>query len=45
LNRAPKNEYIRGNLVSLKVAIDAVPREHRANWDKLNALFLSVLES
>ena len=38
------NEYIDGNLVSLKAAIDALPREHKADWSKLNELFLSVVE-
>ena len=32
------------NLVSLKAAIDALPRERAADWGRLNELFLSVLE-
>jgi len=38
------NEYIDENLVSLKAAIDALPHEHKANWNKLNKLFLSLIE-
>lgn len=38
------NEYIDENLVSLKTVIDAMSREHKADWGKLNALFLSVVK-
>jgi len=38
------NEYIDINLVSLKAKIDALPQEHKADWGRLNELFLSVLE-
>lgn len=38
------NEYIDENLVSLKVTIDALPREHKADWGRLNELFMSVLK-
>ena len=37
------NEYIGANLISLKVTIDALPKEHKADWDRLNELFLSVI--
>jgi len=37
------NEYIDENLISLKETIDAMPREHKSDWSKLNALFLSVI--
>jgi len=37
------NDYIDKNLVSLKVTIDALPREHKADWSRLNELFLSVM--
>ena len=37
------NEYIDTNLVSLKTTIDALPREHKANWHRLNELFLSII--
>ncbi|MCL2671629.1 MAG: nucleotidyltransferase domain-containing protein [Clostridiales bacterium] len=38
------NEYIEENLVSIKEAIDAMPQAHRADWGRLNALFLAALE-
>jgi predicted nucleotidyltransferase len=38
------NEYIDSNLVSLKATIDAIPGERKADWSKLNELFLSVVE-
>ena len=38
------NQYIEAKLVSLKTQIDALPREHKADWGKLNELFLSVLK-
>ncbi len=37
------NDYIDVNLESLKKVIDALPHEHKADWEKLNRLFLSVL--
>ena len=37
------NEYIDENLFSLKAIIDALPKEHKADWDRLNELFLSVV--
>ena len=37
------NDYIDENLVSLKAAIDALPTERKAEWHKLNELFLSVV--
>jgi len=37
------NEYIDGNLVSLKETIDAMPQEHKADWNRLNELFLSAI--
>ena len=38
------NEYIDENLVSLKTAIDALPADHKADWGRLNELFLSVVD-
>lgn len=38
------NEYIDANLVQLKTTIDALPKERKADWDKLNDLFLSVVK-
>lgn len=38
------NEYIDENLVSLKVTIDALRSEHKADWGRLNELFMSVLK-
>ena len=38
------NEYIDENLVSLKTMIDAMPREHKADWNRLNELFLSIVK-
>ena len=43
-NRIDKlNDYIDSNLTSLKTIIDAMPRERKANWNKLNELFLSIV--
>jgi len=36
------NEYIEENMISLKTAIDAMPREDRRDWDRLNELFLAI---
>ena len=44
LNNGKLNEYIDSNLVSLKATIDAIPGERKADWSKLNELFLSVVE-
>ncbi|MDD4494913.1 MAG: nucleotidyltransferase domain-containing protein [Eubacteriales bacterium] len=38
------NEYIDENLVSLKVTIDALPREHKADWGRLNELFIKIVK-
>ncbi|MDL2220104.1 nucleotidyltransferase domain-containing protein [Eubacteriales bacterium OttesenSCG-928-N14] len=38
------NDYIENNLVALKAAIDTLPSAHQADWGKLNALFLAVIE-
>lgn len=38
------NEYIDENLVSLKVTIDVLPREHKADWNRLNELFLKTVK-
>ena len=38
------NDYIDANLISLKATVDAMPREHKADWGGLNDLFLTVLE-
>ena len=37
------NEYIDENLISLKETIDALPSEHKADWNRLNELFLSII--
>jgi predicted nucleotidyltransferase len=37
------NEYIDSSLVSLKEAIDALPPDNKAGWERLNALFLKTL--
>jgi len=37
------NKFIDENLVLLKEKIDAMPREHKADWGRLNELFLSVI--
>lgn len=37
------NVYIDSTLLQLKPTIDALPKEHVADWNKLNNLFLSVL--
>lgn len=37
------NEYIETNLVLLKDTIDAMPQEYKANWSRLNELFLSIV--
>ena len=39
------NNYIDENLVTLKSAIDEMPKKHKASWDKLNELFLSALST
>lgn len=39
------NEYIENNLTLLKTTIDSMPREHKANWDTLDKLFLSIVLS
>ena len=38
------NEYIDKNLILIKEAIDTMPQAHRADWGRLNALFLAALE-
>ena len=38
------NEYIDESLMSLKRAIDAMPREHKEDWNRLDDLFLSAIE-
>jgi len=38
------NAYIDENLILLKATIDALPKEHKSDWNKLNALFLSIVE-
>ena len=38
------NEYIDENLASLKATIDAMPQEHKADWGRLNELFLSIIK-
>ena len=37
------NEFIDSNLVILKNQADAMPREPKPSWDKLNELFLSIV--
>ena len=37
------NEYIDTNLVSLKAAINALPQEHKADWGRLDELFLMII--
>ena len=37
------NEYIDENLTALKETVDAMPQEHKADWGKLNELFLANL--
>ena len=39
------NEYIDENLISLKETIDAMPREHKEDWNRLNELFLHVVNN
>jgi predicted nucleotidyltransferase len=38
------NDYIDENLISLKTMIDQMPSEHKADWGRLNELFLSVVQ-
>ncbi len=38
------NEYIEERLVSLRAVIDEVPRREKSSWDRLNSLFLSLLD-
>ena len=43
-NRVDKiNEYIDEKIISLKAEIDALPAERKADWSKLNEMFLSVV--
>lgn len=37
------NDYIDANLISLKTAIDDLPKEHKEDWNRLNELFLSIV--
>lgn len=37
------NHYTAQNLTSLKIQIDALPHEHKADWDKMNALFMEIV--
>jgi len=37
------NKYIDENIISLKIIIDSLPAEHKADWDRLNKLFLWVV--
>lgn len=37
------NDYIEKNIVSLKPLIDAMPEKHRADWGRLNELFLKII--
>ena len=37
------NDYIEANLITLKAEIDALPRELKAEWDRLNELFMAVV--
>ena len=39
------NEYIDMSLVTLKAAVDAMPRDRKADWNKLNELFLSIINA
>ena len=39
------NDYIDANLISLKATIDAMPGEHKADWNRLNELFLSIIRT
>lgn len=38
------NDYIAQNLTSLKIQIDALPHEHKADWEKLNTLFMAIVK-
>ena len=37
------NEYIDMKLITLKAMVEALPRESKADWNKLNELFLSII--
>jgi len=37
------NDYIDENLISLKAIIDALPGDHKADWSRLNELFLYMI--
>ena len=37
------DKYIEQNLDKLKVEIESLPTEHKANWDDLNKLFLNII--
>ncbi|MCL2153428.1 MAG: nucleotidyltransferase domain-containing protein, partial [Oscillospiraceae bacterium] len=39
------NDYIEMNLASLKATIDVKPKERKADWQKLNELFLELVQS
>ena len=41
----PLNRYIEESFVDIRAQIEALPTETRPDWDKLNALFLNVLEA
>ena len=38
------NDYIEINLASLKATVDAMPKERKADWHKLNELFLELVQ-
>ncbi|MDR0197172.1 MAG: nucleotidyltransferase domain-containing protein [Oscillospiraceae bacterium] len=37
------NEYISENIVTIKETVNAMPKERKAGWDRLNELFFSVI--
>ena len=37
------NDYIDINLITMKAMVDAMPRDRKADWAKLNELFLSII--
>lgn len=44
-NRIDKlNDYIDDNLMTLKSLIDALPKEHKADWNRINELFLFAIK-
>ena len=38
------NSYIDEKLVQLKIEIDALPQESKTDWDKLNELFVNIVD-